>query len=167
MVGLSPTLNDTCRVTCEKFICALYSTVKKTLSTADELRYLMFWQKRHKSELLLPTSDSICQHARRATYQTYIWRTALTARQDLPPPEENDQEKTADTLRAHYMTKDQTPSSLLELTPSQCGKSACQSNCSCPNINLACTEACICIDGVESCSNPHGTLVDTDDDDDD
>ena len=91
----------------------------------------------------------------------------MTARQDLPPPEENGQEKTADTLRAHYMTKDHTPSSLLELMPSQYGKSACQSNCSCANINLACTEACICTDDIESCSNPHGTLVDTDDDGDD
>ena len=165
MVGLSPTLNDTCRVTCEKFICALYSTVKKTLSTADELRYLMFWQKRHKSELLPPTSDSICPHARRATYQTYIWRMTLTARQDLPPPEENGWEKTADTLRPHYMTKDPAPNSLLELTTYQCRKSTCPSNCSCANINLACTQASICMGSVESCSNPHSTLVDTDHDD--
>lgn len=164
MVGLSSTLNDACRVKCEKFICALYPAVKKTLSTADELRYLMFCQKRHKSELLPPTSDRICQHVRRATYQTYVWRMALTARQDLPPPEENGWEKIADTLRPHYMTKDPAPSSLLELM-CQCRKSACQRNCSCSNINLACTKACMCKGSVDSCSNPH--VVDTDDDDDD
>ena len=48
MVGLSPILNDTCRVKCETFICTLFPAVKKTSSTADELRYLMFCQKRQK-----------------------------------------------------------------------------------------------------------------------
>ena len=167
MVGLPPTLNDAYRVKCEKFLCALYPAVKKTSSTADELRYLMFCQKRHKSELLPPTPDSICQHARRATYQTYIWRMALTGRQHLPPPEENGWEKIADTLTPHYMTKDPAPSTLLELTTCQCSKSACQRNWSCANINLACTEACMCMGSVDSCSNPNGTLVDTDNDDDD
>lgn len=52
MVGLSPTHNDAGRVKRQKLICALYSALKKTSSTADELRYLMFCQKRHKSELL-------------------------------------------------------------------------------------------------------------------
>lgn len=118
-------------------------------------------------ELLPPTSDSICQYARRATYQTYIWRMALTARPDLPPPEENGWEKIADTFRPHCVTKDPAPSSLLELTTRQSKKSACESNCSCANINLACTEACMCMGSVDSCSNPHGTLVDTDDDDED
>lgn len=34
MVGLSPTLNDACRVKCEKSLCALYPAVKKTSITA-------------------------------------------------------------------------------------------------------------------------------------
>lgn len=39
--------------------------------------------------------------------------------------------------------------------------------CSCANIKLACTKAALCMGSVDSCSNPHGTLVDTDDNNDD
>ena len=94
-----------------------------------------------------------------------IMENGIESKTRSASPEKNGWEKIADTLRPHYMTKDPAPSSLLELTTCQCRKSECQSNCSCANINLACTEACMCMGSVDSCSNPHGTLVDTNDDD--
>ena len=41
---------------CVKFVFSLYPTTKKTLSSLDELRYLLFCQKRQRSEALPPTS---------------------------------------------------------------------------------------------------------------
>lgn len=166
LVGQSAVLDDETTMKCEEFICTLYPAVKKKTKSVDELRYIMFCQKRHKSELLPPTSDSLQQHARRANYQTYIWRQALTAIQELPSPEENGWEKKDDMLRPCYMTKAPAPSSLLELTTCRCNKSACQSNCSCANLGLSCTESCVCMGHVDSCNNPHGVLIDSDDDSD-
>jgi len=164
MVGQEPVLDENCRIGCERFICSLYPSVKKPASSADELRYQMFCQKRHKNELLPPTSDSTYLHSKRANYQAYIWRMALTARQDLPLPEANGWKKVDDTLRPHYMKKDPAPNCLLELTTCRCGVSECQRNCSCANIGLSCTESCSCMGDSDSCRNPHGkTFSDSDD----
>lgn len=51
-------------------------------------------------------SDSVLQHAKRANYQAYIWRTALRVNQDLPSPEKNGWEKKDDTLKPRYMNKE-------------------------------------------------------------
>jgi len=60
-VGQTAALDDLSRATCEAFPCDLHPAVKKQTSSADELRYFMLWQKRRKSELLPPTSDSVLQ----------------------------------------------------------------------------------------------------------
>ena len=49
----------------------IYSIYKKT-STADELRYLMFCQKKQKNEMLPPTSDSLLQHLKQSNYQAFM-----------------------------------------------------------------------------------------------
>ncbi|CAH3152780.1 unnamed protein product, partial [Porites evermanni] len=54
--------------------------------TADELRYIIFCQKKPNSEALPPTSDSLRQHINRANYQTHIWRKSLDALLELPSP---------------------------------------------------------------------------------
>ena len=145
------------------FICNLYPAVKKQTSSADELRYVMFCQKQHKSELLPPTSDSVLQHARQVSYQAFIWRNALVARPHLPSPEGNGWEKINGILQPFYMTKAEAPSSLLELTSCQCKKSGCQSNCSCVHLGLSCTEACFCMANMDLCKDPHGAFLDTSD----
>lgn len=89
LVRQSAVLDDETSLKCEEFICTLYPAVKKKTKSADELRYVMFCQKRHKSELLPPTSDSLQQH----TLDGLTTRQALTAIQELPTPEENDWEK--------------------------------------------------------------------------
>ena len=46
-------------------MCDIYPSNKKHLKTADELRYLLFCQKKQRNELLPPTSDSLRQHINR------------------------------------------------------------------------------------------------------
>ena len=167
LVGQSAALDDLSRATCEAFICDLYPAVKKQTSSADELRYVMFCQKRHKSELLPPTSDSVLQHARRVSYQAFIWRNALVAKPHIPSPEGNGWEKINGILQPCYMTKAAAPSSLLELTTCKCKKSGCQSNCSCVNLGLSCTEACFCMANMDLCKNPHGAFLDASDESED
>ena len=56
---------------CEAYVCSLYNASKKT-NTVDELRYLMFCQKKQKNEMLPPTSDSLLQHLKRSNYQAFV-----------------------------------------------------------------------------------------------
>ena len=64
-LGLEHTLNDTTIEKCETFVCDLYPcSQKRTAHTADELRYLLFCQKKQKNELLPPTSGSLLQHVK-------------------------------------------------------------------------------------------------------
>ena len=68
------------------FICDLYLSYKKSPKTADELRYIIFCQKKPNSEALPPTSDSLRQHINRANYQMLIWRKNLDALLELLSP---------------------------------------------------------------------------------
>lgn len=90
LLGTEQHLNDNTSTKCEAFICDIYPSCRKAARTADELRYLLFCQKKQKNELLPPTSDSLLQHFKRVNYQVYVWRKALTAIQNLPQPEGND-----------------------------------------------------------------------------
>ena len=47
---------------CEKFLCSIYMPSKRAGSTADEVRYWMFCQRKQKNETLPPTSDSPHHH---------------------------------------------------------------------------------------------------------
>ena len=56
------------------YVWSLYTASKKT-STADELRYLMFCQKKQKNEMLPPTSDSLLQQLKQSNYQSICVET--------------------------------------------------------------------------------------------
>ena len=66
---------------------SIYNTQKA--STADELCYFLFCQKKQKNEMLLPTSDCLLQHLKRSTYQAFTWRHALEVMQDLESAEDH------------------------------------------------------------------------------
>lgn len=89
LLGARRNLSDNIVAKCEAFICDLYPSSRSKPRTTDELRYLLFCQKKQKNELLPPTSDSLLQHLKRVNYQTFIWRKAMTAIQHLPQPESN------------------------------------------------------------------------------
>ena len=166
LLGAQPSLSDNIAAKSEAFICDLYPSSRKIPRTADELRYILFCQKKQKNELLPPTSDSLLQHLKRANYQAFVWRKALTAIQHLPQPESNGWVQEGPSLKPVYMTKEPMPSSLLELTTCTC-KGGCQSNCSCNNTGLSCSEACYCMASINVCRNPHGVLLDVSSDSED
>ena len=160
LLGSERNLSDGVATQCEAFICDLYPSSRMKPRTVDELRYFLFCQNRtQKNELLPPTSDGLLQHLKRVNYQTFVWRKALTAIQHLPQPESNGWVREDSLLKPLYMTKEPAPSSLLELTTCTC-QSGCQSNCSCNNTGLSCSEACYCMASSDMCRNPHGVLLD-------
>eukprot|EP00794_Sanderia_malayensis_P004496 gene4496-5094_t len=128
--GSQPNLSDEVAAKCEDFICDLYPAHRKMPHTVDELRYILFCKKKQKNQMLPPTSHSLLQHLKRVNYQTFIWRMALTAIQNLPDPENHGWVRDGPSLKPVYMTKEPALSSLLELTACTC-KSGCQRNCSC------------------------------------
>ena len=155
LLGEQSELSQEVTTRCTTFICNLYPSLKKTSTSVDELRYLMFCQRKQKSELLPPTSGSLILHLKRANYQAFVWRNSLVALQELPSPEYHGWAIEDEALKPVLMDKDPAPRGILELTTCNCKKSACRSHCSC-NINgLSCTEACFCMADVESCRNPH------------
>ena len=159
-LGLVGTCGSLCEVTmakCETYICNLYPCQRRA-TTADELRYLLFCQKKQKNERLPPTSDSLRHHLERANYQAMVWRRSLEATQELPSPEGNGWERPGNELKPVLMTKDPAPSSLLELTTCNC-RSGCQRNCSCSNNGLSCSESCFCMADAD-CRNPHAVRLD-------
>ena len=58
VLGEEQELNATTAAKCEAYVCSLYTTCKKT-DTADELRYLIIFQKELKSKMFPPTSDCL------------------------------------------------------------------------------------------------------------
>ncbi|CAH3141995.1 unnamed protein product, partial [Porites evermanni] len=153
---------------CVKFVFSLYPTTKKTPSSLDELRYLLFCQKRQKSEALPPTSDSFIQHLKRANYQVLVWRKSLVGNQDLPEPQCSGWKEEDGVLCPILMTSNPAPESIIELTTCNCKKSLCRSTCSCANNGLCCTEACFCMAEPGSCLNPHSnTYQDSDSEEED
>lgn len=154
-LGHDQELDGTTAAKCEAYVCSLYTASKRT-STTDELRYLMFCQKKQKNEMLPPTSDCLLQHLKRSNYQAFVWRHALEAMQDLESPEGHGWLRDGELLVPLLITKAPAPESLLELTTCKCKTSACLRNCSCNNTGLACTEGCYCTADDEACKNPHG-----------
>ena len=91
-------------------------TTKKTPSSLNELRYLLFCQKQQKSEALPPTSDSCIQHLKRANYQILVWRKSLVGNQDLPEPQCSGWKEEDGVLCPILMMSDPAPESIIELT---------------------------------------------------
>jgi len=153
-VGQSPDVDDELTRRVEAFVCCLYSVSTRNPATTDEARYLLFCQKSRSNMLLPPTCDSLQQHIKRSNYQAYVWRNALTARQNLPSPDGHGWKLENDMLHPILMTKSAAPESILELTSCGCLKSSCTRNCSCSSNGLACTESCKCM-AEENCHNPN------------
>ena len=119
-----PPSNDAI-LSCERFLCATYTTSPKAGSTVDEVRYWMFCQRKQKNEGLPPTSNSLHHHIERVNYQTMVWKRCMEAVQGLPSPDGNGWIKTETGLEPVLMSKDPAPKGLLELTICRChGKSA-------------------------------------------
>ena len=115
-----PEVDEETAKKCEAFICDLYPSYKKSPKTADELRYIIFCQKKPNSVALPPTSDSLRQHINRANYQTHIWRKSLDALLELPSPEGSGWQKEDDELTLKLMSKDPAPTVQQQLFLCKC-----------------------------------------------
>ncbi len=138
---------------CTAFICSLYPLPKKTPTSVDELWYLMFCQRKQKSELPPPTPDSLTLHLKGANYQAFVWRNSLVAmlNLELPSPENHRWPLEDEALKPVLMNEDPAPRSILELITCNCKKSESRSRCSCNMNGLSCTEACFCMADVAFC----------------
>ena len=72
---------------------------------------------------------------------------------NVPSPEGNEWKLDNDKLISVLMTRPPVPSGINELT-CRCTTSNCKRNCNCKMNNLACTEACLCMEDDEGCCNP-------------
>ena len=113
LLGEEQELNATTAAKCEAYVCSLFTASKKT-STADELHYFMFCQKKQKNEMLPPTSDCLLQHLKRANYQAFLWKHALEAMQDLDSLEGHGWVRDRELIVPLLITKSPAPESLLE-----------------------------------------------------
>lgn len=142
----------------ESFVCFPYTQGLKSLwnqTDVDEAQYQLFCQKSQNNMLLPPTQDSLEQHIKRANYQAYIWRKALTPRQNLHSPATGHGWEIEDGMLCPIlMIRPAAPESVLELTNCNCLKFFCLKNCSCSSYGLACTESCKCME-EEDCKNPN------------
>ena len=120
ILGQQPEVDEETAKKCEAFICDLFPSYKKSPKTADELRYIIFCQKKPNSEALPPTSDSLRQHINRANYQTHIWRKSLDALLELPSPEGRGWQKEDDELTLKLISKDPAPTVQQQLFLSKC-----------------------------------------------
>ena len=56
------------------------------LADVNECPYVTFCAKQGLSQSLPPGQDALLQHRMRANYQVAIWRHALVANLEVPPP---------------------------------------------------------------------------------
>ena len=115
-----PEVDEETAKKCEAFICDFYPSYKKSPKTADELRYIIFCQKKPNSDALPPTSYSLRQHINRANYLMHIWRKSLDALLELPSPEERGWQKEDDELTLKLMSKDPAPTVQQQLFLCEC-----------------------------------------------
>lgn len=165
-LGEEPELSSSTSEACEVFVCSVYTTAKKAGRKVNDIRYWLFCQKGQKNESLPPTSDSLVQHMKRANYQSHVWKKALEAIQNLPPPAGHGWIVEGNALQPVLMTKDPAPRGLLELTVCHCRKSACRrADCACRANNMPCTESCSCM-AQEMCENQITVADETTDEED-
>jgi len=71
LFGWQQYLNAMTVTSTEAFICHLYPVTRRSTSTTDELRYLMFCQRNTNNEMLPPTSDCLKLHLNRSCHVVY------------------------------------------------------------------------------------------------
>ncbi len=160
-LGLNVETSEDLIECCSSFFSALYGGDPSI--HIDKMRYKLFSQRQYQNEYLPPTRDSLCHHIQRANFQAYIWRSALTAKPDIPSPVNHGWEIQEPGILTPVLTSlPPAPESLVELTVCKCKGKAC-SRCACFKAGLACTEACAC-SAEEDCANTFNSSCDIIDD---
>ena len=83
-----------------------------------------------------------------------MWKSALVAKPDIPPPGGHGWIGTEDGLLPELMTQESAPKEVVELTTCRCKTSKCaKRQCKCAQRGLKCTPACLCGGDVDQCVN--------------
>lgn len=152
MLGRSFSLDTTTFKRSEKFVCKMYG--KSDKDEVNECRYLLFCSKNQQSHNLPPCQDALIKHTQRANFQAAIWRRALEADPSTPSPDGYGWTITDGIISIDWMSLPPAPEALLDMIVCGCTGACSTGHCSCNRNNLACTDACLCLD----CSNPNNTL---------
>ena len=138
---------------CENFVCQLYQSDPVT-TDINKVRYNLFCKHAKQNEGLPPCRDSLTQHVKRCNYQCVVWKSALVAKPDIPPPGGHGWIGTEDGLLPELMTQESAPKEVVELTTCRCKTSKCaKRQCKCAQRGLKCTPACLCGGDVDQCVN--------------
>ena len=95
VLGTSWIIEDDLLETLEEFVCAIYGG---SGTSVNELRYQIYCSKPGEVSCddLPPCHSALKDHSKRANYQSRIWRLALDATTDVPPPVGNGWEQSSD-----------------------------------------------------------------------
>ena len=138
---------------CGNFVCQLYQSDPVT-TDINKVRYNLFCKHAKQNEGLPPCRDSLTQHVKRCNYQCVVWKSALLAKPDIPPPGGHGWIGTEDGLLPELMTQESAPKEVVELTTCRCKTSKCaKRQCKWAQRGLKCTPACLCGGDVDQCVN--------------
>ena len=105
-------------------------------------------------EMLLPTSDALKHHIKRAHYQSLVWKQSNVSVPALPSATESGWREQNQKLLPVLMTKPAIPSACTEMIQCNCKKGCRSVRCVCKQARLPCTRVCACDKGVNvACLN--------------
>lgn len=132
----------------EAYVCQLYRAKSHSVNDA---RYELFCSSTPEERSLPPNRDCLMQHAKRASYQTKIWRSATEAITNCPSPDNHGWDVTAaDGLQIRWMDGEPAPAGVLKDSSCSCKKGCGSAMCSCKAGNMKCSDLCRCTD---ACTN--------------
>jgi len=146
-LGQQWSLSSSLQARLERFVCAMYDATSGDASV-NEFRYKLFCAKKGEKESyqLPPCADCLGKHARRANYQTAIWRQSLMNDPKTPNPAGYGWKFVGDGddrhLAVDWMDGAPAPDAVLEMLSCKCRKSCRVPQCPCAANGLKCSDIC-------------------------
>ena len=130
----------------EEFVCRLYG---QTVNSVNEARYQIFMLSCKFDDHIPPNLDSLTLQAKRANYQTALWRHCLTSKVDKPSPLSHGWMLDPDdgqSLVVKWMDVPPGLSKLIQFVKCGCKGNCNSKRCNCKSAEMRCTEVCQCTD---------------------
>ena len=131
--------------TIQQFTVLMYSRTS-TLSTVNEARLALYFQRTQNIENIPPTKNSLILHVKRSVYQSGVWSRCLQAQQDLPSPQSFGWRNTYDSpvkWEPVWMTQNEANKECREFVKCSCKSNECV-KCKCALALFKCTLLCTC-----------------------
>ena len=129
----------------QSFTVVMYSKTS-TISTVNEARLKLYFERSQDIETIPPTSNSLLLHAKRTIFQSAVWSQCLQANQNLPSPQNFGWVATSDPIvkwQPLWMTQKEASKECREFIKCTCKAEVC-SRCKCKVASLKCTLLCTC-----------------------